>query len=154
MQERGVRPQREEEGWPLRDHTRKKRIIGRKNRCDAHLRDDLADFTEVGAATEPRAGEEVLDEARADVVPHPLELLVHLGIILIILDELHDECAVREGEQFCILSLPSGLLACKVESVRVVIRTIFSVRPFQRSSPMALYCLLVVAMIEAVSMGV
>ena len=86
----------------------KKRIIGRKNRCDAHLRDDLADFTEVGAATEPRAGEEVLDEARADVVAHLVELLVDLGVVLVVLHELDDERAVREREELCVLSLSTS----------------------------------------------
>ena len=116
------------------------------NGRDAHLRDDLADLTEVRTAAHVTPREEVLDEARADIVAHLLELLVHLRVVLVVLDELHDERAVREGEQLCILLLgaSAGGLArrgcCRL--------TIFSVRPFQRSSPTALYCLLVVAIVS------
>ena len=56
-----------------------------------HLCDDLTDLAEVGAAAEAAPCEEVLDEARADVVAHLLELLVDLGVVLIVLYELHDE---------------------------------------------------------------
>ena len=69
-----------------------------------YLRDDLADLTEVRTAAHVTPREEVLDEARADIVAHLLELLVHLGIVLVVLDELYDERAVREREELSILS--------------------------------------------------
>ena len=108
-----------------------------------HLGHDLADLPEVRAPPQAAACEEVLDEPRADVVAHLLELLVDLGVVLIVLYELHDECAVRQGEELCVLSsLSMSRCACICVLRRL---TIFSVQPFQRSSPIASYCLLVVA---------
>jgi hypothetical protein len=69
-----------------------------------HLRNDLADFAEVCTAAEAAAREKVLDEAGADVVAHLLKLGVHLGVVLVVLDELHDERAVREREELRVLS--------------------------------------------------
>jgi hypothetical protein len=64
--------------------------------------------------------------------------------------ELDDERSVRHCEQLGILQnvfkevhwhiVADGLVMCQ--------RTIFSVRPLQRSSPIALYCLLEVAIGE------
>ena len=109
----------------------------------AHLRDDLAHLPEVCTPPEVAAREEVLDETRADVVAHLLELLVDLCVVLIVLYELHDECAIRQGEELCVLSSLSMSGCACIDVLRRL--TIFSVRPFQRSSPIALYCLLVVA---------
>ena len=75
---------------------------------ETYLRDDLADLTEVRTAAHVTPREEVLDEARADIVAHLLELLVHLGVVLIVLDELYDERAVREREELSILSRHMG----------------------------------------------
>ena len=128
-------------------HTQRTQHTARNNRWadddTTHLGDDFAHLTEVRTAAEAAACEEVLDEPRADVVAHLLELLVDLGVVLIVLYELHDECAVRQGEELCVLSsLSMSGCACTYALRRL---TIFSVRPFQRSSPIALYCLLVVA---------
>ena len=113
---------------------------------NAHLCDDLPNLSEIRTASEPTPREEVLDEARADVVAHLVQLLVDLGIVLVVLDELHDQRAVRQRKELCVLSLStSGSLHPKMRSRRAAGPTIFSVRPFHRSSPMALYCLLVVA---------
>ena len=68
------------------------------------LCDHLADLPEVRTAAHIAPREEVLDEARADVVAHLLQLLVHFRIVLIVLDELHDERAVREREELCVLA--------------------------------------------------
>ena len=63
-----------------------------------HLCHNLAHLAEVGAPAKAAPGEEVLDEARADVVAHLLELLVDLGIVLVVLDELDDERAVGQSK--------------------------------------------------------
>ena len=55
--------------------------------------DDLASLFEVRTAAEIAAREEVLDETGADVITHLLELFVHLGVVLVVLYELHDKCA-------------------------------------------------------------
>lgn len=33
---------------------------------------------------------------------HAVELLVDLGIVFVVLDELDDECAVCEGKELCV----------------------------------------------------
>lgn len=76
--------------------------IGQDRTC---LCDDLADLPEVRTAAHVAPREEVLDETRADIVAHLLELLVHFRVVLIVLDELHDERAVREREELCVLGI-------------------------------------------------
>jgi len=91
-------------------------------RLRAHLRHDLADLGKVSTPSEPGPCEEVLDQSHADVVAparkgrtrsalstraaagrgegtHLVELLVDLVVVFIVLDELYDECTVREREQ-------------------------------------------------------
>src|SRR5216683_299644 len=69
----------------------------------AHLGDHLTRLSKVCTASDVAAREKVLDEARADVVAHLVELLVHLRVVLVVLYELHHEGAVCHREQFCIL---------------------------------------------------
>ena len=50
-----------------------------RTQASTHLGHDLADLPEVRAPPQAAACEEVLDEPRADVVAHLLELLVDLS---------------------------------------------------------------------------
>ena len=78
---------------------RGKRVRVRKRVQDSTcLRDDLADLPEVRTAAHVAPREEVLYEARADIIAHLLQLLVHFRVVLLVLDELHDERAVRQRE--------------------------------------------------------
>ena len=76
---------------------------GRGEVGERYLCDDLASLLEVRTAPEIAARKKVLDQTRADVVAHLLELLVHLGVVLVVLYELHDERAVSHREQLCVL---------------------------------------------------
>ena len=62
------------------------------------LCDDLPSLLEVRTAAEIAAREEVLNQTRANVVAHLLELFVHLGVVLVVLYELYDERAVCHRE--------------------------------------------------------
>lgn len=91
---------------------------------EANFTDDFGRFAEIDASWEGRACEKVFDQACTDVVTpenrwteisfpqtgnisttslHLLELLVDLYIVFIVLDQLHYECSIREGEELCIL---------------------------------------------------
>jgi hypothetical protein len=74
-----------------------------------HLGDDLCRLTKVYTAWKRRPGEKVLNQSSADIVApvvslldssdkHLIQLFIHLPIVLIVLDELYYERAVREGE--------------------------------------------------------
>jgi hypothetical protein len=67
---------------------------------NASLCDDLAGLLEVRTASEIAAREEILNQTRADIVAHLLELF---GVVLVVLYELHDERAVCHREQLCVL---------------------------------------------------
>lgn len=99
--------------------------LAKENEVDelrAHLRHDLADLGKVSTPSEPGPCKKVLDQSHADVVAparevrtrsalstrscrregedaHLVELLVDLVVVFIVLDELDDECTVREREQ-------------------------------------------------------
>ena len=119
----------------------------RTRRRGAYLGDDLAHFSKVLTSTEVALREEVLDKPCTDVVPHLLELLVDLIVIFVVLDKLHYERAIGEGEEFRILEAGSLVYTRSRCHMGDVALTVFSGRLFQMSSPMALYCLLEVAMI-------
>ena len=67
------------------------------------LADDLANLPKVGTPTQTAARQEVLYESRTNVVSHLIKLLVYFAIVFIVLNELHNERAVREREKLCIL---------------------------------------------------
>lgn len=69
----------------------------------SYFRHDLADFSEVATPPDPAARKKVLNDAAPDVVPHFFKLLVHFGIVLVVLDELHHERAVCQRKELGIL---------------------------------------------------
>lgn len=119
----------------------------RTRRRRAYLGDNLTYFSKVLTSAEVALREEVLDKPCTDVVPHLLELLVDLIVVFVVLDELHYERAIGEGEEFRVLEAGSLVYTRSRCHMGDVALTVFSGRLFQMSSPMALYCLLEVAMI-------
>lgn len=100
---------------------------------EEHLESDLAHhlahLAEVGALGQVRACEKVLYQSRADIVSpdvgksvasaslpgcfvfgatqadlHLFKLLVHLGVVLVVFDELNHQRTVRECEQLRVLA--------------------------------------------------
>jgi hypothetical protein len=69
----------------------------------AHLSDYLPNFTEVCATTKTTARKEVFYEAGTNVIAHLLELVVHFGVVLVVLNELNNQCSVCERKQLGIL---------------------------------------------------
>lgn len=50
-----------------------------------------------------RLGEVVFDQPQADVVPHPVQLLVNLEVVaIVVFAELGDDGAVCQGDEFCV----------------------------------------------------
>jgi hypothetical protein len=70
-----------------------------------YLCHNFAYFAEVCTSTHITLRQEILDEPRANVVSHLLELFIHFLIVLVILDELYNQCTVRKSKEFCILPL-------------------------------------------------
>jgi len=64
----------------------------RQNRDEspADLCDHLPDILEIATPAQRTLREELFNESRPDIVAHLFELLINLGIILVVLDELHD----------------------------------------------------------------
>lgn len=67
------------------------------------LGEHICDLAQVSAPLGGAACEEVLDDPCPDRVSHPVELLVDGGIILVVLYELYDECAVGQSEELGVL---------------------------------------------------
>lgn len=108
----------------------------------------LADLSEVCTPPDGTPSQEIFNQPRTDVVPHLVQLFIDFRVVFIVLDELHYESTIRQGEQLCILVLgKSGLQHTLISRAGTdgPRHTIFSALPFQMSSPIALYCLLVVA---------
>jgi len=82
-------------------------VSQRQNRDEspADLCDHLPDVLEIRTPAERALREELFDEPCPDVVAHLFELLIYLGIVLVVLDELHDQRAVSQREQLCVLGL-------------------------------------------------
>lgn len=64
----------------------------------ADLRDHLPDVLEIPTPAQRTLREELFDESRSNVVTHLFEMFIDLGVVLIVLDELHDQCAVGHCE--------------------------------------------------------
>ena len=70
-----------------------------------NLCDYLPDVLEICTPTQRGLREKLLDESRSDVEAHFFELLVNLSVVLVVLNELYDQSAIGQREQFCILGL-------------------------------------------------
>ena len=70
-----------------------------------YLCHNFSDLSEVCTPTHVTLRQKIFDEPCPNIVAHLLELLVYFVIILVILDELHDQGTIRESKQFCILPL-------------------------------------------------
>lgn len=69
----------------------------------AYLCYHLAHFTEVCTPPDGALCEEIFNETCPYVVTHLLQLFIDFIVILVVLDELDYEGAIREGEELCIL---------------------------------------------------
>jgi len=82
-------------------------VSQRQNRDEspADLCNNLPDVLEIRAPAKRTLREELFNEPCPDIVPHLFKLLIDLSVVLVVLDELHDQRAVSQREQFCVLGL-------------------------------------------------
>lgn len=67
------------------------------------LCDDFSDLFEIGTSTKVTSRKKVFNQSCPDIISHFLKLFVDLGIILVILNKLHDKSAICQGKELCIL---------------------------------------------------
>jgi hypothetical protein len=68
-----------------------------------YLGHNLTNFSEVRTPTKIRFCEQVFYEPGANIITHLLEVFINFFVVFIILNELHDQCAIGKGEELCIL---------------------------------------------------
>lgn len=50
-----------------------------------HLRNHISRLTEIGASSNPRLGQEILNQPHPNIVPHLLQLFVHFLVVAVII---------------------------------------------------------------------
>ena len=67
---------------------------------NAYFRYRLRSFPQIGTSLRPRLGEEILDKAHADVVPHLIQMLVDFYIVAIKVGaKLGHHRAIGQGDE-------------------------------------------------------
>jgi len=81
--------------------SRTRMIMSKKGKV--YLGHNLTNVSEVRTPSQIRFCEQVLYEPSTNIITHLFELFINFFIVFIILNELHDQCAIGKCEEFCVL---------------------------------------------------